>query len=125
MLTTSITVAFRSLNLPENSLWPDTPRADFSRENGCRQRPFSLFTISGTSSSGHVIGANSSLRVAVAGINGRGRGHIDGYAKLENVRVTCLVDPDSRLFKAQVAVELSEKYNTDPTCVQDIRRGAG
>ena len=80
----------------------------------------SLFTISGTKASGRVLGANASVRVAVAGINGRGKSHIGEFAQQENVQVQCLVDPDSKLFP-RWQKELNEKYQTDPTCVQDIR----
>src|SRR5262245_60945028 len=53
-------------------------------------------TIAGTKSSGKVLGANDTIRIAVAGINGRGKNHIDSFAPMKNVQVVCLVDPDSR-----------------------------
>ena len=95
-------------------------RRRFLKTTAATSAAFSLFTISGTQASGQVIGANGSVRVAVAGINGRGKSHIDEFAKQENVQVNCLVDPDSRLFKSN-SKKLSDKYNTDPKCVQDIR----
>ncbi len=96
-------------------------RRRFLKTTAATSAAFSLFTISGTKASGKVIGANSSVRMAVAGINGRGRAHIDEFAKQENVQVTCLVDPDSRLHASR-SKELSDKYNTNPNCVQDIRK---
>ncbi len=95
-------------------------RRRFLKTSAATSAAFSLFTISGTKASGHVIGANSSVRVAVAGINGRGKSHINEFANQDSVQVACLVDPDSRLFNAR-SKELNDKYNTDPTCVQDIR----
>ncbi|MDA1053406.1 MAG: Gfo/Idh/MocA family oxidoreductase [Planctomycetota bacterium] len=82
---------------------------------------FPLFTIAGTKASGRVIGANDTIRLGVAGINGRGTSHIDGFASQENVDVTYLIDPDSSLFESRSARVKSQGGN-DPTCVQDIRR---
>ena len=42
-------------------------------------------TIAGTKSSGRVLGANDTIRVAVAGINGRGGAHVGAYGKMKNV----------------------------------------
>ncbi len=78
------------------------------------------FTISGTKSSGQVIGANERVRVAVAGINGRGQIHMDVFAAMKNVEVSHLVDPDSRLFGPRSS-SLEQKSGKKPKCVQDIR----
>ena len=82
---------------------------------------FPLFTIAGTKVSGRVIGANDTIRIGVAGINGRGTSHIDGFAPQENVDVTYLIDPDSSLFESRSAL-VKAKGGNDPACVQDIRR---
>jgi len=58
------------------------------------------FTISGTKSSGRVLGANDTIRMAIAGLNGRGKTHVDEFTKMDNVKVTYLVDPDGRAFRA-------------------------
>ena len=39
------------------------------------------FAISGTKSSGRVIGANDTVRVAVAGLNGRGGSHVGEFVQ--------------------------------------------
>ena len=84
---------------------------------------FPLFTIAGTKASGQVVGANDRIRVAVAGINGRGGSHIDAYAsaKDKGVEIAYLVDPDSRLFKSRTKTVEGKAGNT-PECVQDVRR---
>lgn len=81
---------------------------------------FSSFVIGGTKASGRVIGANDRIRMAVCGINGRGKDHIQGFAKIENVEVSYLVDPDSRLFSSRSDMVLSLGGNK-PQCVQDVR----
>jgi predicted dehydrogenase len=79
------------------------------------------FTISGTKASGRVLGANDRVRVAVAGINGRGQAHMLAYAEMSDVEVAYLVDPDSRLFAARSSAVQKLTGNT-PQCVQDFRR---
>lgn len=82
---------------------------------------FPLFTIAGTKASGRVLGANETIRVAVAGINGRGAAHIDEFARMEKVQVAYLVDPDSRLFESR-SKQVRDRGGNAPKCEQDIRR---
>ncbi len=79
------------------------------------------FVLSGTKASGRVLGANDRVRIAVAGINGRGQTHLSGFGGMKDVEVACLVDPDSRLFAARSELVKRLAGNT-PACVQDIRR---
>lgn len=55
-------------------------------------------TIAGTKSSGKVLGANDTVRVAIAGLNGRGSAHVGGYVSQKGVEIAYLVDPDKRTF---------------------------
>jgi predicted dehydrogenase len=80
------------------------------------------FVISGTKASGRVLGANDRIRVAVAGVHGRGAAHIDGYAELSNVVVSALVDPDARVFPSRIEQVRSRFGGATPTCLQDLRR---
>lgn len=79
------------------------------------------FVLSGTKASGRVLGANDRVRIAVAGINGRGQTHLSGFGGMKDVEVAYLVDPDSRLFAARSEIVKRLAGNT-PACVQDIRR---
>ncbi len=79
------------------------------------------FTIAGTKSSGAVLGANDTIRIGVAGINGRGQSHIAGFAGQKNVKVTYLIDPDSRLHASRKS-NVKKRGGNEPTCVQDIRK---
>lgn len=78
------------------------------------------FVIAGTKASGRVRGANDSIRVAVAGINGRGRGHIADLVDLPGVEVTYLVDPDSRLWESRSEM-VTKTGASAPKTVADIR----
>jgi predicted dehydrogenase len=82
---------------------------------------FPLFTIAGTKASGKVIGANDTIRVGVAGINGRGGSHISAYTSMDKVQVTYLIDPDSSLFESRTKT-VENRTKVRPRCVQDIRQ---
>ena len=67
-------------------------------------------------------GANDRVRVAVLGLNGRGKSHLNGYARLENVEVATLCDPDSALFAPTTKTFFADKNLAAPKVEQDIRR---
>jgi predicted dehydrogenase len=77
-------------------------------------------TIAGTKSSGVVLGANNVIRVAVAGLNGRGGSHCSAFSHMQGVKVTYLVDPDSRTFGRRVEQVQAGGGNV-PRTVADIR----
>ncbi|HOG29866.1 MAG TPA: Gfo/Idh/MocA family oxidoreductase [Vicinamibacterales bacterium] len=67
-------------------------------------------------------GANDRLRIAVLGLNGRGKSHIGDYDRLERVEVVTLCDPDARLFAPTVKAFFTDKAKAAPKVEQDIRR---
>ena len=79
------------------------------------------FVIAGTKSSRRVLGANDTIRVAVAGIHSRGVEHIREYASMKGVEVAYLVDPDNTLFAARAAA-IAQLAGNKPACVQDLRK---
>jgi predicted dehydrogenase len=79
------------------------------------------FAIGGTRSSGRVIGANDTVRVAVAGLNGRGKSHVDEFSKMPGVAVVALVDPDTRTYDGRIR-QVESNGGRAPSTVQDIRR---
>ena len=81
---------------------------------------FPLFTVAGTKASARVLGANERIRVAVAGINGRGGAHISSFSEMKDVEVAYLVDPDSRLFDSRSRA-VRDRTGKEPKCVQDVR----
>lgn len=58
--------------------------------------------IAGTQVSGKVFGANDRLRIAVVGLNGRGKAHIRGWLEQPNVEIAYLVDPDKKVLNARL-----------------------
>ncbi len=64
---------------------------------------------------------NDRVNVAVVGFHGRGRAHINGFAKVPNVRIAALCDADERLFPE--AVSLVERLQGHrPATEFDIRK---
>ncbi|MCK5862241.1 MAG: Gfo/Idh/MocA family oxidoreductase [Candidatus Hydrogenedentes bacterium] len=76
----------------------------------------------GTSASGKVIGANNRLRIAVAGLNGRGQSHIGGWLEQDNVEIAYVIDPDQRVLDRALKVlkkKTEGKFTTKG--VRDVR----
>jgi predicted dehydrogenase len=78
------------------------------------------FAIGGTKSSGRVIGANDTIRLGVAGLNGRGGSHVDAFSKMKGVEITYLIDPDSRTYGKHLK-KLSAAGGASPRTVKDVR----
>ena len=71
------------------------------------------FAISGTKSSGNIIGANDRVRIAVAGLNGRGNAHIGGWRGQKNVEIVALIDPDRNVLNKKLRSVKGAKGFTD------------
>jgi predicted dehydrogenase len=67
-------------------------------------------------------GANDRVRVAVIGINGRGKDHLNGLLDLENVEVATLCDVDENLFEPRSKQFFDDKGIKRPTFETDLRR---
>ncbi len=78
----------------------------------------STVAISCTKSSGRILGANDTIHVAVAGLNGRGGAHVDAYSKMDNVEIAYLVDPDKRVLGRY----LKQDKLKNATGVADVRK---
>jgi predicted dehydrogenase len=76
-----------------------------------------------TSSYARAIGANNRLRIAVVGLNGRGKSHIGGYLDQPNVEIAYLVDPDQQVLDKTMN-NLKEKAGAKFAAkgVADLRR---
>lgn len=61
------------------------------------------------------------IRVAVLGVNGRGKDHIQGFMKQKDAEVVCLCDPDGDLV-AKRADEFQSKYGKKVTTQKDLRK---
>jgi predicted dehydrogenase len=78
--------------------------------------------IAGTKSSYAINGANDRVRIAVVGLNGRGKDHIEAWQKADNVEIAYLVDPDSNvLTRAMASLEKTSPQKLTAKGVADIR----
>ena len=77
----------------------------------------------GTAATGRVLGANDRLRIAVAGVNGRGGSHISGWLEQPNVEIAYLIDPDQNVLDRKLKA-LEQKVQGRFTCkgVADVRQ---
>ena len=80
--------------------------------------------IAGTQASGKVIGANDRLRIAVAGVNGRGKSHITGWLGQDNVEIAYLVDPDENV-RAREMGKLQERTGSRSQARKNAGRSLG
>ena len=79
--------------------------------------------IMGTRASGKIKGANDRLRIAVAGVNGRGKAHIGGWLSQDNVEIVALVDPDSKVLSQRLKmVAEKSKGQSKPKGYTDVRK---
>jgi predicted dehydrogenase len=96
---------------------PLTTRRNFLKAAGVG----ALVTIAGTKSAGRVLGANDTIRIAVAGLNGRGGSHVGEWSRMPGVQIAYLIDPDTRTFGKHLKT-IAGKNAPAPKCVQDVRQ---
>lgn len=78
--------------------------------------------LTGTRASGQITGANDRVRIAVAGLNGRGKqAHVPGWAKQKNVEIAYLVDPDQEVLARELSSLHERTGNSACQGVTDIR----
>ena len=81
------------------------------------------FLIIGTKASGQIKGANDRVRMAVAGLNGRGQAHIKGWMGAPNVEIAYAVDPAGKVLDTAMSRlgKMAEgKFTTEG--IGDIRK---
>jgi predicted dehydrogenase len=66
-------------------------------------------------------GANDRLSVAVVGLRGRGRSHMDSYIKSPNTRVAALCDIDGAVLERATA-SVTQKQGEQPRTYTDFRK---
>jgi len=64
-----------------------------------------------------VLGANDRVRVAVCGLNGRGKDHIHGFSRVPNVEIAALCDVDENVLR-----KCREELGGKPQAYVDVRK---
>lgn len=75
--------------------------------------------LTGTRASGQINGASERVRIAVAGLNGRGQSHLQGWLGQSNVEVAYVIDPDDRVRER--AMNGLEKRTEGKFATKDVR----
>ncbi|MEQ8790743.1 MAG: Gfo/Idh/MocA family oxidoreductase [Pirellulaceae bacterium] len=79
--------------------------------------------LAGTKASGKVLGANDRVRIAVAGLNGRGKAHMSGWLGEDNVEIACVIDPDLRVLgDAMKSLQSRTEGKFTTKGVRDVRK---
>ncbi|MBN2562485.1 MAG: Gfo/Idh/MocA family oxidoreductase, partial [Phycisphaerae bacterium] len=73
-------------------------------------------------SAARVLGANDRFRVAVCGLNGRGRSHASAYVGMDNVELAYVVDPDKRVADGAARGYGNKAKGYKITPVADVRK---
>ncbi|WP_247232353.1 Gfo/Idh/MocA family oxidoreductase [Telluribacter sp. SYSU D00476] len=92
-------------------------RRDFIKNSAGAAAALTIPTIIPSSA----FGANDKVRVAVLGLNGRGKNHISGYSNLSNVELATFCDPDNNVLQ-KVAQDFEAKSGKKVKTEQDLRR---
>jgi len=71
--------------------------------------------------SSRVIGPNDQIRIAVIGVKGRGRDHVNGYVKMPDVTIATLCDVDTSVFGPALK-QIQDAGKPAPQTVQDLRK---
>lgn len=71
-----------------------------------------------------VRGANDRVRIAVLGLNGRGKSHLEGFSEVDNVEIAAVVDPDATVLGRTLEMlgRKADKTTAAPAGVADFRR---
>jgi len=77
------------------------PRRRFIRNSLLAAAAFKAWPLAAQSSSS-VIGANDDIRVAIVGLNGRGKDHIKAFSKMKGARLVALCDVDSAVLEKEL-----------------------
>jgi len=78
--------------------------------------------LTGTRASGAVDGASNRVRIAVAGLNGRGQSHLGGWLGQDNVEVAYVIDPDANvLAKRMQSLEKRTEGKFQTKAISDVR----
>ena len=77
--------------------------------------------IANTKAAPKAIGANDRIRIAVAGLNGRGKSHIGGFLGQKNVEIAYVIDPDQQVLSRTVE-SLKGRGQKNVKGVTDVRQ---
>src|SRR5215472_2467591 len=64
-----------------------------------------------------VFGASDRVRVAICGLHGRGKDHLEGFSHVSNVEVAAFCDVDENVLNKALS-----RMNTKPQTYVDVRK---
>jgi predicted dehydrogenase len=67
------------------------------------------------------VGANNRVQVAICGLHGRGRDHLENYSKISNATIAALCDIDENVLRARLA-DMEKMGLPKPATYTDVRK---
>jgi len=80
-----------------------------------------LGTLAVLGGTGKVLGANDRVRVAICGIHGRGRDHLQNFAQIKNCEIAALCDIDENVIRQRLG-QMDKMGLAKPATYTDIRK---
>lgn len=65
---------------------------------------------------------NERLRIAILGVNGRGRSHIGAFVGRDDCEIAAIVDPDINVGMTKGVIPIEKKTGKKPAFYQDLRK---
>ena len=78
--------------------------------------------LSGTKSSGMILGANDRFRIGVCGLHGRGNSHAGSFVKMDGVELAYVIDPDKKVMERAVANYSKRAKGYEVKGLSDVRK---
>jgi predicted dehydrogenase len=107
---------------------PQRTRRDFLLESmfaaaatAAAASPISALAGEGGRTTGRKLGPNDQIRIAVLGVRGRGKDHVSNYARMNDVTVAALCDPDLNVVPAAARI-VTAQGKPAPAVFQDFRK---
>ncbi len=92
----------------------DFPRRDFVKTGAG-------IAALGLAQAGRVLGANDRVRLAICGLRGRGKDHLNGFSKVPGVEIAAVCDIDENIIAARLA-DFEKMGLPKPKTYTDVRK---
>ena len=84
----------------------------------------SVAALSAVTAAGAADKPNDKIRLAILGLNGRGRGLLQGFSSFDDVEIAAICDPDENVVAAALK-SIDKRQKREPKFVKDRRRRRG
>jgi predicted dehydrogenase len=94
--------------------------SEFNRRRFLQTSTASVAAISAITAAGAADKPNEKIRLAVLGLNGRGRGLLHGFSSFDDVEIVAICDPDENVV-AGALKSIDKRQKREPKFIKDLR----